>query len=897
MTQEGKCNFPPVNQLQVALDRQQLDRIIGMSAEMHSTIVAAWREVVERFFTTFEEKFTKAIEKVAFVVQQNLDQAQRVYTKYLRDLRSRIEVPCCNVAALCDRLGSKVATPHTPTGTTEVPSVGDGRGNVPSEGSTAPTGTAPEQFVLFADLSPPVGGDKKESPVPFGPPAPKAPAFEDEERRKLDEQIRKDLDELLSRDRERRQARPAIDPKLLEEIRKQLDETTVGDAAPVPAPSAPSVSDPPDIAAAKEFRKAVDSLVGPSCGLAFVGLPSFAQGNACSKLEDRKTFTRDTLKSDIVGCLLDIANAQGKNKDNRVADVLKKFAKALEEDARDNKDKSAFVRDLLDPIKRMFAALASISGEAIQWILEKFRDTVNAVVKIASEFTGCDLNQFVPIMLIQGLAGLIEKYTGFRVPKLDQTIQYNLDHTCPELIPGQDGTDLAYLSGLISKEIWECWTKANNNIPSSSEIVLNAKRTRLDARQLVAARFRGLIDDQALSQKLRREGVLDPGEATLLEQIERFVPNETDIVRFMLRDAYDDRVAGKYGYDSEFKEKFTDLAKKQFEANGMSESDARLFWRSHWNLPSPGQLFEMLHRLRGGPGSSGVSRTAINPETGQAETREVSNKEIEVDEKTVYDFLGINDMLPFFRERMMAISRPPLTRTDAQRAYMIDAVTREQLYGAYRDLGYSDSNARILVEFTDQLKRRRESKRPGVLSARDLTRFYEQSSLTAEEVRKGLYSIGYGEKEVDSLLLAAETRRKAAMRKKCLASLRKRFLYGEFSDDRLAAELNKLGLSPSQTDSIRSELRCEALVRTKQATAAMLCTWYKQSLIDKNDFVTRLVRIGYSMHDAGKIYESCHIKKEEKPSSGAPRGGVGAERERLQLEKAQIQENNSPVPK
>ena len=58
---------------------------------------------------------------------------------------------------------------------------------------------------------------------------------------------------------------------------------------------------------------------------------------------------------------------------------------------------------------------------------------------------------------------------------------------------------------------------------------------------------------------------------------------------------------------------------------------------------------------------------------------------------------------------MLAISFRPLTRTDAQRAYFIDAITEAELFDVYMDLGYKSDDARRLVNFTNQLKKKNKS--------------------------------------------------------------------------------------------------------------------------------------------------------------------------------------------
>ncbi len=77
--------------------------------------------------------------------------------------------------------------------------------------------------------------------------------------------------------------------------------------------------------------------------------------------------------------------------------------------------------------------------------------------------------------------------------------------------------------------------------------------------------------------------------------------------------------------------------------------------------------------------------------------------EVAADVKTA---LQIQDILPFWVDRLTAISFRPLTRIDLRRAFMIAAIQKPEVVSGYRQLGYDQETAQILADFTEKLRDR-----------------------------------------------------------------------------------------------------------------------------------------------------------------------------------------------
>ena len=117
---------------------------------------------------------------------------------------------------------------------------------------------------------------------------------------------------------------------------------------------------------------------------------------------------------------------------------------------------------------------------------------------------------------------------------------------------------------------------------------------------------------------------------------------------------------------------------------------------------------------------------------------------------------------------MLAISRPPLTRTDVRRAYEIDAMSPEEVYEAFRDLGYSDENANVLLRFATKQKERGNVRKKGRILPSRIAIMYEQFAITKGEAIDLLKQAGLSQEDATEPVNIADVKIKANTKQKCL---------------------------------------------------------------------------------------------------------------------------------
>lgn len=195
------------------------------------------------------------------------------------------------------------------------------------------------------------------------------------------------------------------------------------------------------------------------------------------------------------------------------------------------------------------------------------------------------------------------------------------------------------------------------------------------------------------------------------------IPTPSDVVRFMARDAYDDALAQVTGVDTDFASK---VKPDEFRKSGVDIETAKLYWRAHWRLPSPTQLFEFHHRTN----------------FTQAQIAEA---------------LKADDYAPGYIQHYIDISYNPPGRIDLRRMWETGVITtRAELVERHKHLGYSPTDADVLATFVETLtdqKRANEAERDRAPIVAALVRAYANGTMSAAEAETALVGLGLSSNE------------------------------------------------------------------------------------------------------------------------------------------------------
>ena len=445
--------------------------------------------------------------------------------------------------------------------------------------------------------------------------------------------------------------------------------------------------------------------------------------------------------------------------------------------------------------------------------------------------------------LTLAMGGVVQNWIGAPVLEFMKSTFYNINYNNPQSIPSEAECVNLYLAGEIDEQTMRCLVRANGSYDTWYSKIANSGRTKLSNDQIIQLRRRGILDDPTTNLLMRGNGVIDEQEQLWIYKATEAMPSVSDIVRFMVRDADDNTVADRYGTDAQLSTKYGAQLQSWAKGQGITDEVMKYYWRSHWEIPSNTALFEMLHRLR--PNRTGQGLTGG----------------ITVNSTDIKDALVVNDVLPFWAERLMEISYKPLTRTDAQRAYFIDALSENELKDSYLDLGYNNDNADRLVRFTNQLKAKRKQTTGGTEKVPAVIKYYKNWLIGSTEATQRLRNSGLSETAAKEALQIASVQRKNDSQIKCIAGVKSQYKRYIINDIEARRDLTDIGVALENVGPLVNNWKCERASKPKELSAGQVCSAYQNNLINDVEYRRRMGAIGYQEDEAGILLEICRTKK------------------------------------
>jgi ElaB/YqjD/DUF883 family membrane-anchored ribosome-binding protein/endonuclease III len=343
---------------------------------------------------------------------------------------------------------------------------------------------------------------------------------------------------------------------------------------------------------------------------------------------------------------------------------------------------------------------------------------------------------------------------------------------------------------------------------------LAAIRQRLPDIGIIQVWFlRGFLSREDSAAMLGKLG-LSPGDSQRILDMAFFIPPVSDLITMSVREVFSPAIAERFGQFQDFPEQFSQYAAQQ----GISEEWARNYWAAHWALPSVQMGFEMLHR--------GV----------------IKQDDLEL-------LLRAQDVMPFWRDKLIAISYTPLTRVDVRRMHKMGVLDDAAVKKAYKDIGYDDANAELLLQFTKELNRPAEGATPeqlDELTRSAITNLYGVGTLSRNDAFELLQAIGVGSAAaiifLDMVDMRNESEDRAARTQLILDQAKAGIIrFSEAGD-----KLNALGLEPLEVQRALTKLQAAQDATVKLPSPQQLDDLLRAGLIPDVLYLDTMLRLGYS---------------------------------------------------
>lgn len=531
--------------------------------------------------------------------------------------------------------------------------------------------------------------------------------------------------------------------------------------------------------------------------------------------------------------------------------------------------------------------------------ISKMKDIVKCWWAVVTSAKGCDLETVAYLAVVKGFIDFLQRFRlgwdlaiwgtfdiNIVIPPLVKVLDYLIDDACPAEIPAVGETIDGWVKGAIPDDLAMCWLSLRGCNWDVWAPIVYSRRERLLPEEYIQWQRRNHVDEQSTQDGLRAYGFIDPSERIAKLALYDELPTIQDHLHWLQRNVFDDAYVTDYDLLNGFEERFWTKFGSDLRALGMKKEYAALHYAAHWLNPSPGQLAEMLQRLRPG---------RVDPS-------------VQFTEQDYLRILAEQDVAPYFRERMRQIAYRTLPIRQLTSSVKHGLFDRNELVNRWQDIGFKLSDAEKIADAMMIDAARQEATAGHGLTPSAVAKLSPGGFITRDEAIAALKPQGYTETEVDTLINVAklernaneeETRAKqvlagyAKLASKAYAggvidrnaafialrssgytddaanlelqtvqlqvsmaraneaskAVRKAFLRGELDATQAANALIAAGFTDIASVDYVSRWRLEMTVPRQHATTGQILKWAKEGTISVANAEQRLLNIGWSKGD------------------------------------------------
>jgi hypothetical protein len=405
--------------------------------------------------------------------------------------------------------------------------------------------------------------------------------------------------------------------------------------------------------------------------------------------------------------------------------------------------------------------------------------------------------------------------------------EYNADKTMRSFLPDISSLGFMRHIGLMSEEGFQNSMAQLGVHDKLIPLYIELAKRFPNTGEIIAGLWRGTINEGDFTALLKRQGY-DEKSISLYKELSKQLPPLSDLIHMLVRDAFNDSAANQYGYDEDFPQEINEF----FEKQGYEASWAKRYWRSHWNLPSPNQAYEMLHR--------GLI------EQGDLET-----------------LLRISDYPKFWRDKLKDISYNVMTRVDVRRLLQSGLMDEAKALDTYKKMGYTPDDAELLTQFAMQGISQDEKD----LTKTDVLNLYEEGLLDRNTTADNLVKMGYDSTEAEEILKLSDIAIAKATRSDLVNFTKEKFLAKKITENDARSELAQIGLKSQSVDRYLLNWNRATEVESAIPSIADIKKWYALDYIDETKFRAYLTQHRHTEENISLYVRQLNDQKAEQATN------------------------------
>lgn len=346
--------------------------------------------------------------------------------------------------------------------------------------------------------------------------------------------------------------------------------------------------------------------------------------------------------------------------------------------------------------------------------------------------------------------------------------------------------------------------------PHVQQARMRVASTLLSMTDIRDGYLRGQLDDHWVDDQLARYG-FDSGKTQLIKGLFFDPAPPSDLVRFLVREVFDPQQRQALQLDGDYPA----AADAEGRKVGLAPETMRNYWAAHWQLPSPGQVFEMLHR--------GL-----------------------IDPPTVDAYLKAADFSPAWRGNLANISYNVPGRIDLRRMYAAGVINEARVRKGYQDLGYTAADADALTRFavTAATPSVTELPRGVVLEA------YREGTLDRNSAIAFLATTGFIQPEAVFMLDLEDLKNARELQGLNENAIEADLKAGLYNEGQAMVNLSSIGVPVRRAQILVNLWRSRHAAKTTTLNAAQVQHAVREHLIPPQVGMQRLAAMNYNPADA-----------------------------------------------
>lgn len=360
---------------------------------------------------------------------------------------------------------------------------------------------------------------------------------------------------------------------------------------------------------------------------------------------------------------------------------------------------------------------------------------------------------------------------------------------------------------------------------------------------------RGKLDVELYNHMMRWSTDGNPMWRDWYEELRHEYPGPSDLIRFAVREGFDSATIEEYDYHKEIPTQLRpfmayqglgrpinmDMPAGATDVNGLPVAGkvtwSDMYWFAHWELPSIGQGYDMLHRLYYespfGPSPDVRDDTRFNAEN-------------------MAKLLKVQDIPQYWRDRLIAISFHPINVTDAKAGFQIGTMSDSDYYHSLRRQGYNDEDAQKLLKLATKQKQRNLGIEPGKVSQDWICQHYKTGMITDSDAINFLRRTGFTIGDAISLLQKCKLELKSEANKTVLAAYKRMYMAGVYNTAQISALMKGRGFNSEVVDLLADTWAIVKSSKYKLLSAKQLLESYSNGVISQIELVARLQNLDYA---------------------------------------------------